>query len=198
MSDSVSNLQARFKLEEAKFFYEQMEFNFQDRTKFLYYLDAFLSSARSVTLVFQKEFKNVNAKLMKWYESKIDGWEENKLMKLFVEMRNISIHAYTPKAKITASVSISANAILVARVSVKKISPNGTVEEAEVEPHKPTKLRKPKKENVPAHPKIVNYSFHELPDWFDENPDVIYLCKRYLDELEKFVTEAESMVKKKE
>jgi hypothetical protein len=51
MSEYVA--EARFKLEEAKFFYEQMKLNFQDRTKFLFSLDAFLSAARAVTFVFQ-------------------------------------------------------------------------------------------------------------------------------------------------
>lgn len=38
--------------------------------------------------------------------------------------------------------------------------------------------------------------FYKVPQWFDENTDVMYLCGKYLDELEKFVTEAENMIKK--
>ena len=195
MSEYSSNLQTRFKLEEAKFFYQQMELYFQDRAKFLYFLDAFLASARSVTHVFKKEFHD-DKLLINWYDSKVEEWKKNKIMKFFKEMRNISLKEHTPKMKLTRTVSFTADAILVDRVSLKKVSADGTIEEREIPSPEPAKPSKEKEKNAPTSPKTVSYSFHELPRWFDENPNVMYLCERYLEELEKFVTEAENIIRK--
>jgi len=195
MSEYARNLQTRFKLEEAKFFYQQMELSFQDRTKFLYFLDAFLASARSVTQVFKKEFHD-DKLLMNWYNSKVEEWKNNKIMKFFKQMRNISLKEHTPKTKLTRAVSFTVDAHLVDRFSVTKISPDGTTEQVEIPPREPVKPSKEKEKIAPPSPKTISYSFHELPEWFDENPDVMYLCKAYLEALEKFVTEAENMKKK--
>jgi hypothetical protein len=43
--------------------------------------------------------------------------------------------------------------------------------------------------------KVIGYHFVHNFKWFNENPDVMYLCKKYLDELEKFVVELEKKVK---
>jgi hypothetical protein len=40
------------------------------------------------------------------------------------------------------------------------------------------------------------YSFDELPDWFDLNPDVMTLSKLYLNELTVFVSQAENLLKR--
>lgn|GEM_PF-4454268 len=53
----------RFKLEEARFFLNRMEHSLQNQkdknsiTNFLYFLDAFLSAARSITWVFLRSSK---------------------------------------------------------------------------------------------------------------------------------------------
>lgn len=196
MSECPNNLQIRFRLEEAKFFYQQMELNLQNRTKFVYFLDAFLASARSVSHVFKKEFKNANPELIKWYESKVREWKNNKVMKFFVGIRNISLKEHTPKMKTTATVSFGVDAVLVDRVSVTKVSPDDTLEQAEISPYVHKRQNREKEQKTSTSPKVVSYSFHELPKWFDENPDVMRLCKTYLDELEKFVAECEDMIKK--
>ena len=43
---------------------------------------------------------------------------------------------------------------------------------------------------------VVAYSFDELPGWFDLDPDVMTLSKKYLDELTTFVVEAENILRK--
>ena len=195
MSEYVA--EARFKLEEAKFFYEQMKLNFQDRTKFLYYLDAFLCSARSVTLVFQKARGKADD-LMKWYNSKVEEWKNNKIINLFRELRNVSVHENVPETGTTSVITISSNAILTsAKAVIERISPDGKIERSETLPQMRTKQIK-KEEHAPIKPQIVRYFFHELPNWFDENPDVMLLCRKYLDELDKFVTEAKERCERKE
>ena len=54
----------QFKLDEAKFFLEQLQPNFGRERKFDYYLSAFISAARSVTWIMRAEFGS------------LDGWEE--------------------------------------------------------------------------------------------------------------------------
>jgi len=191
MSENASNLEIKFKLQEARFFLEQMKFNFQDRTKFRYFLDAFLASARSITHVFKSEFHG-NKALLKWYQSKVEEWSNNKIMKFFKEMRNISLKEHTPNTRITAEATFSVDVVLRHTVIAKKISPNGTTEVRETPLHESTQKSKKGKQTKLARPKIVSYSFLHSFKWFDENSDVMYLCKKYLDELERFVTEVEN------
>lgn len=181
----MSNLQSRIYLEAAKFFYEQMELDFQDSTKFLYFLLAFLAIARSVTLVFQKEFKHTKP-FMEWYDSRVRKWNNDKVMEFFKEMRDLAVHVHIPKMLVRALAPIS----LI--LNVKKASAEGT----EIPTYEPATQREKNVQTTPIKPEIISYIFH-VPKGFDENPDVMYLCKRYLGELEKFVTEAENMIKKR-
>lgn len=197
MSEYSSDLQTRFRLKEATFFYQQMEINFQDRTKFLYFLDAFLGSARSVTWVFKKEFHD-DKSLMSWCESKENEWKYNKIMKFFIDMRDISQKEHTPEMRSIHTLSFTVNAILISKVSVRKVSPDGTVEQVEIPTPEPSKPSKEKEKTAQSNQGTVSYSFRELPKWFDEDPDVMHLCKKYLDELEKFVVAVENRVKNNE
>jgi hypothetical protein len=133
MSEYVA--EARFKLEECKFFYEQMKLHFQDRTKFLYFLDAFLSAARAVTFVFQNARNKVVESVMKWYDVVTDGWKRDKVMRLLVEMRNVSIKEHTPQMQTTAAVHMLLDVIIADSLSIKKVSPDGKVEERTTSPH---------------------------------------------------------------
>ena len=196
MSENISDSECRRRLEAAKFFYEQVKLNFQDRTKFRYLLDAFLASARSVTHAFKAEFDK-NEPVMSWYQNKVEEWENNKVMKFFKKMRNNSLKEHTPNTRTTVEVAFSIDAILVDQVIGEKNSPNGTTEKRETSPHVLTEKNKKEKQTTPTSSKVVSYSFLHPFKWFDENPDVMNLCKRYLDELEKFVTEAENMIKKR-
>ena len=49
----------KHKLEEAKFFLEQLRANYGKLKKFDYFLSAFISSARSVTWVMRNEYSSV-------------------------------------------------------------------------------------------------------------------------------------------
>lgn len=176
MSETISSSQFRFRFEEAKFFYEQMKQNFQDRAKFLYFLDAFLASSRSVTQVFEKEFHD-NQHLMNLYSNKCKEWENNKIMKFVREMRNISLKEHTPKTQVTAAVGFHISVTIVDKVSIKKISPSEKIENVEVSSPEPSKQAKEEEQTPQPTPRIVSYSFSELPEWFDENPDVMNVCK---------------------
>lgn len=176
-SESISNLQCRFNLEEAKFFYERMKDSLDNKTEFLYFLDAFLATARSITHTFQRQFKDAESKLMELYQWKVKEWENNKLMRFFKKMRNISLKEHTPQMQTTMAFGV--NCVIESSVRVWRKPPRAEMTE------------KTAKRDV-----IVGYSFLHPFKWFDSNPDVMILCKKYLDELEKFVIEVENMIKK--
>jgi len=168
MHENINNLQCRLYLETAKFHYKQMALNIQDKDILIYCLLAFLPIARSVTLVFQKEFHG-NEELMNWYASKVKEWENNKVLKFFIDMRNISLKEH-PLIMLTREL-VPLSVFL------------------------PSSANYDRKEVHASDVEIVSYIF-ELPEHIDENPEVMNLCLRYLDELEDFVIEAENIVRK--
>jgi len=181
MSEGTDLMQFRFYLDAARFHYQQMELNFQDATKFKYYLLAFLPIARSVTLVFKKQFHD-KEKLMAWYFTKVKEWGNNKIMRFFTEMRDVAVHKRTPEMRSTSKITWATdfNVGNPPPVEIERTKDGREIWRGEL----PIKSSK-----------VVEYSFSELPKWFDENPDVMYLCSKYLDELQKFVTEAENLMK---
>jgi hypothetical protein len=187
MSEHLGCIACRFKLEEAKFFYQQMELfladfeNEQARERFHYCLDAFLSAARSVTLAFQKEFKR-DAKLKELYELKAEGWKGNKIMEFFKGMRNISLHECTPQT-ITL---LKHKGRLNLRKTTARISSNGKIERIAV----------PISREISKGMNVVVFFYNPLPEWLNSNPDVMVLGGQYLEELGEFVTEVENMIEK--
>ena len=173
MNEPRRALRCRLRLEAAKLMYEHMILDFQDEKKFRYFLDAFLALARSVPHILKSEFHN-DKSLARWYEYRAIEFCSSKIVKFLIKLRNISLKEHTPMMVTTAAVSFSANAIIGdSRATSPEASAGWTA------------------------PKIVSYSFDELPTWFDENPDVMCLCKKYLDELEKLVAEAENTIGRK-
>jgi hypothetical protein len=186
--------EARFKLEESKFFHEQMKLNFQDKTKFLNYLDAFLSAARAVTFVFKKGREKMGDALVRLYDSKVEcEWKADKIMRLLKELRNVSIKEHTPKTQTTAAVHMSLSVTIGNSLGIKKVSPEGKLEQRATSPQE-TAQQPEVKPQAPTNSTIVSYSFYELPKWFDKDRDVMHLCKEWLNKLEGFVVDAEKKV----
>jgi hypothetical protein len=182
MSKKKINLECRFKLEEAKYFYQQMEANSQKRRIFSYYLDAFLASSRSVTHVFLKQFKH-NNEFMKYYDDKVHEWEKKKIMKFFMKMRNFSLKEQSPETKKKFSLGWSTKVNIPGKDVKKVVDSNG--KEHWNSPLMPLPL---------TEEKFIDYCFVHDFKWFEENPEVMKLCKRYLDELEVFVSEVENIL----
>jgi hypothetical protein len=63
------------KYNEAEYFLEMMKENDENRQRFKYNLSAFLSAARSVTFVLQKECSK-NPEFKEWYFKNKSGWKE--------------------------------------------------------------------------------------------------------------------------
>jgi hypothetical protein len=77
--------ETREKLNEAKFFLEEMKKN-EDNTSFDYYLSAFISSSRSVIWIMKREHSNIE-KWQRWYSSLSISAEEEVFLKKINEIR---------------------------------------------------------------------------------------------------------------
>jgi hypothetical protein len=185
MIESKNVGQTRLYLDAANYHYQQMECNLQDRRKFLYSLLAFLPIARSITLVFKEE-TNKDRQLQAWYQEKVTGWQNNKLMKFFTELRNISIHEHTPDTRTRVAVVWTANVSLTEKDVRKVVDSDG--KERWFTPLLPLEVKSEE---------VIGYHFVHNSEWFNEIPDVVNLCKKYLDELENFVLEAEHISENK-
>jgi len=95
------------KYNEAEYFLGMMKENIEDRQKFKYDLSAFVSAARSVTLVLQTEVKSKNRDFDEWYSKKQMLMGKDELLKFFNEQRIIVIHtrgSIDPRAEISENI----------------------------------------------------------------------------------------------
>jgi len=165
------------KLEESRYFLSKME-RAQDETfEFKCNLSAFLSASRSVLQYAHEETKDTKSKV-KWYESTVS---KEPILKFFKDKRDINIHQQpiSPSAKTTIGIHRTVN--ISASVSVVVKDKEGNIKS---EYHsKPSQT--PPKMKPPETTKTVTYYFS---DWTGDE-DVITLCKKYLDKLEKLVND---------
>ena len=187
-------MQWKERLDQTRFFYCKMQEEFKNPQIFDNYLNAFLALGRSVTNLFEKEFSK-NDKLMDFHNKRMKEWHEDKVMRLFYELRNVSLKERTPSTRKTVAKSLSANFTITDKCRVIKTSPDGKqetrgYEEKTPEPQDiPTIVAEPSKTDG-----IVKYAFEDVPKWFDLNRDVMKLCEQYLAELTAFVEEAEKIL----
>lgn len=79
------------KLRESQYFYNQMLENYAEPEKFEFNLQAFLSAARSVTFVMQKEYSK-KPNFEEWYELKRKEMQADEMLRFFHKARTVSIH----------------------------------------------------------------------------------------------------------
>lgn len=159
-----------------------------NRQRLKYNLSAFVSAARSVTFVLQKE-RPKNPESDEWYTKKQKWMKEDVrdiLFTFFVDKRNHALKEglIDPRAEI----SIVADVSVVTSVSVEAVvrDVEGNIKDHEYEPSaKPKPAYKPNSKE-----ETKNKWFFK--DWQYTDEDVITLCEKYLNELKKIVEEAES------
>ncbi len=165
------------KLAEARFNYERLCTEIDDRKAFEYDLSAFLSSARSVLQYACKEAKTKQGG-QQWYERQVTG---NAVLSFFKDKRDLNIHTepVRPSTHISISASVgigidvSASAELRdAQGNIKGQSSSETTQSVSAAKSAPT----------PASVKISYY----FSDW-SGSEDVLDLCQKYLNELELVV-----------
>lgn len=79
------------KLNEAKFFLEEMIRVSSEIDKFRYMLTAFLAASRSITQIMQKEFSE-RAGFTEWYAQKREEMKRSPILKYLHEQRIITFH----------------------------------------------------------------------------------------------------------
>jgi hypothetical protein len=177
----------RDKLLEAMYFFGQMEKNSAERDTFRYNLSAFLSAARSVTLIMQNEFDKITG-FGEWYSNKQVEMNKDEIWKFFNEKRVATIHQgpIKPlahyKMTICNPITFTVN-VMSLKMIIKRT--DGTIEERKSEPEPPLV---PDKHS--EHGEITT----EVLWYFDDlqDKDIVTLSKEYLSKLENIVTECES------
>ena len=79
------------KLGEAEFFLNEMKNNLQNTRILSYYVSAFVSAARSVTLFMQKEYSRTPG-FDEWYSRQVESMKQDPIWKFFNDQRQITIH----------------------------------------------------------------------------------------------------------
>jgi hypothetical protein len=165
------------KLEESGYFLTQMKQTVNDWILFRFNLSAFLSAARSITLVMQKEYHQA-ADFASWYKLQQEEMRKDKVLTFFINLRDISIHQKPVKPRFRFSFSLadvfampSGSTIELGDKKEGTYLTNAPV--AKIAPADVTKIRADQ-----------TWYFDEKPD-----EDVITLCERYLSRLSMLVYE---------
>lgn len=172
----------REKLLEARYFLDRMVENQAERNAFKYNLSAFLSAARSVTLIMQKEFVGV-PRFADWYIDQQDKMRADDMMKVLKDKRDVTIHEQPVDLHACVEVSITEHITVTDSVSVTIIRADGTVEQRNSMPPSPPPAPTKTESTVKW-----RWFFDEVPD-----TDVITVCKEYISKLESIVTECERL-----
>jgi hypothetical protein len=169
----------REKLEEAKYFLEQMQVCVEDSKKFAFNLSAFLSAARSVTFIMQSEFKS-SPEFSHWYKDKQKEMNNDEDFRFFNNLRVATIHQKTvvphKKTEIDISASITISYI------IKVIDKEGNVISE--------RTSEPKKTDSPKETEVTvkhSWYFEERP-----NEELLGLCDKYIQKIEKWLRNAKN------
>lgn len=114
-----------YKIDESKFFLEKLKESKDIQPQFNYYLNAFISSARSVLWIMNKEYNKVEG-WRSWYDKKAVKKDDAIILKGITDMRNRSLKSTPPRIRKTFYVgnekeNINLNDVL-ERFAGKKIS----------------------------------------------------------------------------
>lgn len=181
----------REKLNETLYFLKQMEAKQPERDNFKFNLSAFLSAARSITLIMQKEFSKV-PDFNNWYEGIAIGKDEE--MKFFNRKRILTIHQKPVKPRARVDVNIC---VPTANITINAYSPTVITTKADeiigqrVEPEQiSSKATSTSDKSISMGESVTTWRwyFEEFPDM-----DVLTLCKEHSKKLEALVSECESL-----
>jgi hypothetical protein len=165
------------KLEESRYFLSRMEQVQDERFEFKCNLSGFLSASRSVLQYAHAEAKKTRSGLQ-WYESTIN---KEPILKFFKDKRDINIHQQPISPSAKTKIGIHGTVSLSSSISVVVRDKDGNIKD---EYHsKPSQT--PTKIKPPETTKTVTYFFS---NWTGDE-DVITICKKYLDKLEKLVND---------
>jgi len=89
------------KIKEAEFFYNKILENYE-KEEVRYYINAFLTSARSIFLFLKTTVKsNKNPENYEWFCGELNKLQKNKVWKILTEKRNLVVHEYNENLRIS-------------------------------------------------------------------------------------------------
>jgi hypothetical protein len=163
----------RFKLEEARFFLELLCENRGLDPNRKYFLNSFLSAARSVEFFLRYKHQE-NSSFAAWIDAKMKLWVRDEELAFLVRKRDQSIHESPITTQTTATSGIS-----------------NTIQFHRAADEFPVRVEQPSPEHAESRgSRLVAWSFPELGE-----QDVIDFCRRQLDKLEIIVAESEATFK---
>lgn len=157
-------------MNEAEYFLNQMENNYQDDTLFKYYLSAFLCALRSITDYLKEEYKAKHA-FPQWFDDKKKKMENDTELVYIKKVRDDNVHK-----KVSETVTEKA-ARLSQSVDLVKQGENNVPNE-----HAGQAAKKQGKTS----PMTLRRYFYPYP-----NVDVTVFCKRQLQKVKHVLKEAE-------
>ena len=169
------------KMEEARYFLSCMKSDLINVSHFKFNLSAFLSAARSVTLIIQKELSPVPG-FSDWYSRKQNKFETDKLMKFFNKKRVLLIHEEPVRPRKEVHIAYKDSIHLNDKLAVFVLHADGSTEIREGGQQfsgKKTIKNKPDVKHL--------WFFDDMP-----NQDLISLCEEYLEKLQQLVMECQS------
>ena len=180
----------RQRLEEARFFLGELESHYHDLSTFRHFLNAFITSARSVSWIMRAEYNDVRG-WEDWYESKKPSPEEVALMTRTTEARNRSQKQSPLKPVFQLTVIVDADKLPKDLEGLKKemigkkflLDVKGVSEDMSQE----VLIIGDENEFVGD----VERYFAKLDEFQDE--DVLEVCKSYFSFLERMVDESEQL-----
>jgi hypothetical protein len=180
----------RQRLDEARFFLGELESHYDDIITFRHFLNAFISSARSVSWIMKAEYNDING-WEDWYQSKKPTRKDQALMKQATEARNRSQKQSPLKPVYQLTVIVDADILTKDLEELKKemIGKKFLLDVKGVSEDMSQKVVVIGDENQFVGD--VERYFVKLDDFLDE--DVLKVCKSYFLFLERMVDECEQL-----
>jgi hypothetical protein len=167
------------KLSEARYFYDRMLSETDNREAFRNDLSAFISAARSV-LQYAREEAKTKLNGLSWYDAQVST---SSVLSFFKDQRDINIHVQPFQVSQHTSMEITDTIHMTESIHIKMFNEKGElIGESSSEPA-PAAQR-------PAIPAVVTNKF-TFSDWTGSE-DVPQLCKAYLNELRRIVTDGQN------
>jgi hypothetical protein len=175
------------KLKEARFFLEQLEKHYRETPEVVYFLSAFISSARSVTWVMRSEYHKV-AGWVEWYESQKPNDSEKELLKNVTEFRNKAIKIGLSDIHYMIDFIVPPE---VWNTTLKDLIENHQGEKFRTE----LRLVSEDEKAMPLNESEIEFKFDKAYIMADEFPDedILEVCKSYYSVIEQLVIKCEEL-----
>lgn len=147
---------------------------------FIANLNAFMSAARSVTLIMQKECNSI-AGFKKWYEDKQRGMKDDKEFEFFNGLRIDTVHVrpFNMSSTYTTKITGGLSATETVEIPLGRVDGRGNIEISDQEPAVV--------DGKPVHvPRSTSRSY-----FFEDKPeeDAVVRCQQHLEKLDDIVNE---------